>query len=105
MAVATREDGAGPARAGEPLLAVEGLTKRYGDLAAVDGLSFGVVSGETFGIAGPNGAGKTTLFDTITGHARASEGRIVFAGREIQDLTTHAICQLGIARTFQMPAV
>jgi branched-chain amino acid transport system ATP-binding protein len=105
VAVATREDGAGPARAGESLLAVEGLTKRYGGLAAVDGLSFGVAPGETFGIAGPNGAGKTTLFDTITGHARASEGRIVFADREIQDLTSHAICRLGIARTFQMPAV
>lgn len=86
-------------------LSVEGLSKHFGGLAAVDDLSFSVRPGETFGIAGPNGAGKTTLFDTITGHARATGGRIVFQGEEIQARSSHAICQLGIARTFQIPAV
>lgn len=91
--------------AGTALLEVVGLSKRYGGLAAVDDLSFRVSAGETFGIAGPNGAGKTTLFDTITGHARATRGRIVFRGEEIQERPSHAICHLGIARTFQIPAV
>ena len=91
--------------AGAAMLEVEGLSKHFGGLAAVDDLSFSVVEGETFGIAGPNGAGKTTLFDAITGLARASSGRIVFAGEEIQDRSSHAICQRGVARTFQIPAV
>ena len=60
------------------MLEVEGLSKHFGGLAAVDDLSFAVTDGETFGIAGPNGAGKTTLFDAITGLARATSGRIVF---------------------------
>jgi ABC-type branched-subunit amino acid transport system ATPase component len=87
------------------LLEVAQLSKRFGGLAAVDDLTFSVTDGEVFGIAGPNGAGKTTLFDTITGHARASGGRIVFDGRDIQDRPSHAICQMGVARTFQIPAV
>ena len=87
------------------LLEVVELSKRYGGLAAVDDLTFSVAEGEAFGIAGPNGAGKTTLFDAITGHARATGGRIVFDGRDIQDRSSHAICQMGVARTFQIPAV
>ena len=105
MAVTTRERGSGGAGSGATLLEVQGLTKRFGGLAAVDGLSFRVEPGEAFGIAGPNGAGKTTLFDTISGHARATEGRIVFAGQDIQERSSHAICQAGVARTFQIPAV
>jgi branched-chain amino acid transport system ATP-binding protein len=90
---------------GTTMLEVESLSKRFGGLAAVDDLSFSVEEGETFGIAGPNGAGKTTLFDAITGLTRASAGRIVFAGDEIQDRSSHAICHRGVARTFQIPAV
>jgi len=90
---------------GTTMLEVEGLSKRFGGLAAVDDLSFSVAEGETFGIAGPNGAGKTTLFDAITGLTRASAGRIVFAGDEIQARSSHAICHRGVARTFQIPAV
>jgi branched-chain amino acid transport system ATP-binding protein len=104
VAVAEPEGGTVPA-AGSPLLEVVGLTKRYGGLAAVDDLTFRVAPGETFGIAGPNGAGKTTLFDAITGHARANSGRIVFADQEIQERSSHAICHVGVARTFQIPAV
>ncbi|HXF74236.1 MAG TPA: ABC transporter ATP-binding protein [Actinomycetota bacterium] len=81
---------------------MEQLSKRYGGLAAVDGLTFSVAEGETLGIAGPNGAGKTTLFDVISGHAAASSGRVRFMGREIQRMPAHAICALGIARTFQV---
>jgi branched-chain amino acid transport system ATP-binding protein len=87
------------------MLEVQGLSKYFGGLAAVDDLSFSVAEGETFGIAGPNGAGKTTLFDAITGLARATSGRIVFSGDEIQDRSSHLICHRGLARTFQIPAV
>jgi branched-chain amino acid transport system ATP-binding protein len=105
VAVALPEPGNAGAVVGTALLEVAGLTKRYGGLAAVDDLSFRVAGGETLGIAGPNGAGKTTLFDAITGHARASSGHIVLDGEEIQGRSSHTICHLGIARTFQIPAV
>jgi ABC-2 type transport system ATP-binding protein len=64
----------------EPLLAVEGLTKRYGKLMAVDGISFEVPRGETFGILGPNGAGKTTTLEMIEGLRKPDGGRITFLG-------------------------
>jgi branched-chain amino acid transport system ATP-binding protein len=99
------ESGATAGAVGTAELEVDRLTKRYGGLAAVDELSFRVGSRETFGIAGPNGAGKTTLFDAISGHVRASGGRVVFGGEEIQHRPPHAICHLGIARTFQVPVV
>jgi branched-chain amino acid transport system ATP-binding protein len=105
VAVAIPERDTAGAAAGAAVLEVVDLTKRYGGLAAVDALTFSVAPGETFGIAGPNGAGKTTLFDAITGHARANSGRIVFRGEEIQERSSHEICHLGIARTFQVPAV
>ncbi len=87
------------------LLEADGVVKTYGGLSAVDGLSFRVDEGETFGIAGPNGAGKTTLFDVVTGMVRASAGQIRLQGRPIQDATVHEICRLGVARTFQQPSV
>jgi branched-chain amino acid transport system ATP-binding protein len=87
------------------ILEVEHLQKNFGALAAVNDLSFSVSQGETLGIAGPNGAGKTALFDVITGHSRASGGVVRFRGDEIQTLTASAICQRGLARTFQIPAI
>jgi branched-chain amino acid transport system ATP-binding protein len=88
-----------------PVLEVHGVVKRYGGLAAVDGVDFEVARGETFGIAGPNGAGKTTLFDVITGISRATQGRVLFEGTPIQDASVQRICHLGISRTFQLPSV
>lgn len=87
------------------LLEVEDVVKRYGGLAAVDGLTFAVEEGQTFGIAGPNGAGKTTLFDVITGMVRATSGTVKLQGTEIQTASVHRICNLGAARTFQLPSV
>jgi branched-chain amino acid transport system ATP-binding protein len=78
-----------------------GVTKRYGGLVAVQDVSFEVAEGELFAIVGPNGAGKTTLFDTISGHSQASSGRILFDGQPIHGLRPHAVCKLGLARTFQ----
>lgn len=87
------------------LLEIDDLVKAYGGLRAVDGLSFAVDAGETFGIAGPNGAGKTTLFDLITGMSRATSGTIRFDGATIERRRAHHICRAGIARTFQLPSV
>ena len=85
------------------VLEARGITKLYGGLRAVDGVSFAVAPGEVLGIAGPNGAGKTTLFDTITGHTFASGGDILLAGAPIRGTKIHHRCRLGLARTFQHP--
>jgi len=84
------------------ILKVDHLTQRFGELAAVNDLSFEVNKGEIFGIAGPNGAGKSVLFNVITGLYRGT-GHIVFDGEQISGLKPHQICRRGIARTFQIP--
>ena len=84
------------------LLTVEGLSKRFRGLVAVDQLSFGVPEGAIFAVIGPNGAGKTTLFNTIAGAMAPNAGSIVFAGEPVHGLSADAICRRGIARTFQI---
>lgn len=86
---------------GEPLLEVRGLTKRFGALAAVSGLSFEMRAGEVLGLIGPNGAGKSTVFNLMTGLLAANEGEIHFRGGRIDRMPARAIARLGIARTFQ----
>jgi branched-chain amino acid transport system ATP-binding protein len=83
------------------ILTVDGLTKRYGGVAAVDSLSINFAAGLITGIVGPNGAGKTTLFGLISGTVRADQGSIRYLGREIRRLSPRARARLGIARTFQ----
>jgi branched-chain amino acid transport system ATP-binding protein len=83
------------------LLTVEGVTKRYGGLAANADISFDVRDGEIVGIIGPNGAGKSTLFDLITGFQPVDAGRVLFAGRDITGLRPDKVARLGVARTFQ----
>lgn len=83
------------------LLEAEGLTKVFGGLAAVNGVSFGVKRGSIKAIIGPNGAGKTTLFDLLTGLQPATSGRIRFEGTDITGAKPHRIAALGMARTFQ----
>ena len=87
---------------GGPLLEVQGVTKRFGGLLANDQVSFTVGGGEIVSIIGPNGAGKSTLFNCITGFYRPDAGRVIYEGREITRLGADRICQLGIARTFQI---
>jgi len=78
------------------------ITKRFGELKAVDSLSFNVQEGQIFGIAGPNGAGKSTLYNLITGFY-SFEGEIEFNGRNISGMPPYKISKAGIARTFQIP--
>ena len=86
-----------------PLLKLEGVTKRFGGLVAVDHVDLEVYEGEALGIVGPNGSGKTTLYNLISGVYLPDEGRIIFDGRDITSLPAHARTPLGLARTFQIP--
>ena len=83
------------------LLEVEGLKKNFGGLQVLGGVSLRVHHGEIAGLIGPNGAGKTTLFNVINGIHAPDAGQIRFAGREITGASPYAVCQAGIARTFQ----
>jgi branched-chain amino acid transport system ATP-binding protein len=84
------------------LLAVEGLTKRFRGLVAVDNVSLAVEPGAIFAIIGPNGAGKTTLFNLIAGVLAPDAGTITFSGERIDGAAPEHICELGVARTFQI---
>jgi branched-chain amino acid transport system ATP-binding protein len=83
------------------VLSVNGLSKHFGGVRALDGLDLEVRRGEILGIVGPNGAGKTALINTITGFYRATAGHIALCGTEITSLPMHSIGRLGIGRTFQ----
>jgi branched-chain amino acid transport system ATP-binding protein len=84
------------------LLAIDGLTKKFGGLRAVEGLSFDVEDGEILGLIGPNGAGKSTLFNLINGVFPVSAGRIVFRGVDITGHAPYRIARRGLARTHQI---
>jgi branched-chain amino acid transport system ATP-binding protein len=84
------------------LLSLQGVSKRFRGLVAVDAVGFEVAAGELFAIIGPNGAGKTTLFNMIAGAIAPDEGSISFAGEPIGGLPPDAICRRGIGRTFQI---
>ncbi len=86
-----------------PLLAVNGLVKRFGGFRALDALSFSVGAGEILGLVGPNGSGKTTCINVISGLYRPDGGSIHFEGRSIGGLASHRLVHTGINRTFQVP--
>ena len=90
-----------PVPAGEPILEVRGLTKRYGGVVAVDDVSFTVPAGQIMGLIGPNGAGKTTCFNMITGEISPTTGTVSFLGEEIQSRKPHVGAVRGLTRTFQ----
>src|SRR5262245_36333386 len=83
------------------LLVINGLTRRFGGVTAVDALDLEVSEGELVSIIGPNGAGKTTLFNLLTGLEDADAGSVAFAGQAITGLAAERVAALGIARTFQ----
>lgn len=88
-------------RSDDGLLVVDDLTKRFGGLTAVDGLSFVVHEEEILGFIGPNGAGKTTVFNCITGAYTPTEGRVWYRGENVTGLPTHVLVRRGLNRTFQ----
>jgi branched-chain amino acid transport system ATP-binding protein len=83
------------------LLETENLTKAFGALTAVNGVTLEVQPGSLHSIIGPNGAGKTTLFNLLTGQLPPTSGRILFDGRDITGTPPHRVAHLGIARSFQ----
>ena len=85
-----------------PCLVLDGVSRDFGGLTAVDAVSLTVRPGERQAIIGPNGAGKTTLFNLISGEVAATGGRIVFFGDDITALPPHRRAARGIARTFQI---
>jgi branched-chain amino acid transport system ATP-binding protein len=89
----------------EPLLQIEGLTKRFGGVVASDNIVLDVREGELHAIIGPNGAGKTTLIGQLTGEVVSNAGRIRFAGGDITDLPTYRRSALGLARSFQITSL
>jgi branched-chain amino acid transport system ATP-binding protein len=86
------------------MLTLTNVTKKFGELVAVNDLSFSVEDGQIFGIAGPNGAGKSTVYNLITGFY-PYEGRIEFNGRDLSGMPPYKIAKAGIARTFQIPQI
>ena len=91
--------------AAPPIMSLERVSRRFGALKALDGLSFDIRPGEILGIAGPNGAGKTTLLNVCTGVLSPSSGSLTFQGQAVAGLPAHRCCGLGIARTFQIPQI
>jgi branched-chain amino acid transport system permease protein len=90
-------------RSGEVLLEVNGLSKAFRGLQALDGVDLQVRRGEILGLVGPNGSGKSTIINVVSGHYTPSRGRLLFAGHEIARMSAHRIARLGIARTYQIP--
>lgn len=84
------------------LLALANVTKRFGGLTAVNGLTFAVNAGETVGLLGPNGSGKTTALNMISGYLPVTSGSIALDGTTISTLSPERIAHRGVARTFQL---
>ncbi len=97
-----RSPASGRGAASASILKTELLSVRFGGLAALSEVNFEVAHGEIRAIIGPNGAGKSTFFNCLTGVLRPTSGRIVFNGEEIAGLTSNAISQKGIARSYQI---
>jgi branched-chain amino acid transport system ATP-binding protein len=86
-----------------PILSVAKVSKHFGGVAAVRGISFDIKTGEAVGLIGSNGAGKSTLLNIISGEYKPDSGTVRFKGRNITGLAPYRICHLGIARTYQIP--
>jgi len=85
------------------LLKLQSVSKSYGALQVIHGVSFSVTEGETLGILGPNGAGKTTLFNLISGDVACDSGQVNYRGRDITQEPAHQRCRAGIGRSYQVP--
>jgi len=87
----------------EALLGIREVSKHFGGVYAVNGVSLDIKSGSIWGLVGPNGSGKTTLFNTVFGIHRPDEGAIYFNGNCISNLAPHQIYALGLVNAFQIP--
>ena len=85
----------------EHLLEVRSVSKRFGGLRAVDGISIQVSTRDIYGLIGPNGAGKSTLFNVLAGVVRPTSGTVLYKSKEVSNLPAFKKCRLGIGRTFQ----
>lgn len=85
----------------DPVLRIEGVTKRFGGLVAVRDVTLELPRGAITGLIGPNGAGKTTLFNTVSGFFKPSGGKIFFDGHDVTGLAPHLLARRGLVRTFQ----
>jgi branched-chain amino acid transport system permease protein len=90
---------------GGTLLEIDGLTRSFGGVRALSDVSLDLRAGEVLGLIGPNGSGKTTLLNVVTGIYRLDAGRVRLAGVDIAGRAPHIIARLGIARSFQTPAL
>jgi branched-chain amino acid transport system ATP-binding protein len=86
----------------QPVIATQGVTKRFGDFVAVNKVDFELRDRETLGIIGPNGAGKTTFINLLSGFYPPEAGRVFYHGQDITDLSPARRVKLGITRTFQL---
>jgi len=89
----------------EPLLQIEGLSKRFGGIVASDAITLDVRRGELHAIIGPNGAGKTTLIAQLSGQLHSDAGQVRFAGEDISELPMYRRSALGLARSFQITSL
>jgi branched-chain amino acid transport system ATP-binding protein len=89
----------------EPLLQIEGLTKRFGGVVPADAITLDIAPGEVHAVIGPNGAGKTTLIGLVSGEIAPQQGRIHFDGADITRLPIHRRTRLGLARSFQITSL
>ena len=87
------------------LLRMDGLSKHFGGVAAVDGLSFAVESGEILGLIGPNGSGKTTALNMLSGFLRPDAGSVWLDGESVNGIAPVALARRGLLRMFQMTRV
>jgi branched-chain amino acid transport system ATP-binding protein len=85
------------------LLELNGVTKRFGGLTAVNNVTFNVEAGSIFGLIGPNGAGKSTLLNCLAGLTKPNAGTIHFDGHDTTGFPADKMCHLGLGRTFQIP--
>jgi branched-chain amino acid transport system ATP-binding protein len=86
-------------------LELDGLTRRFGGIVAVDGVTMRVAAGQVRAVIGPNGAGKSTLFNLITGVIKPTSGTVRFSDETLTGLPADEVCQRGISRTFQITAL
>jgi branched-chain amino acid transport system ATP-binding protein len=94
-----------PEISGGIVLKVEGVSKRFGGIHAVEGVCLNVRAGEIHALIGPNGAGKTTLFNLVSGLFQVDSGVVRLRGREIQDIPSNRICHQGLSRSFQITSL